>query len=77
MIRVLSNKQVVQFPIRIVIDKSIDQLFTIKAAIELRRKLETEISNYQVVEACEGMDEATNNDGLVILETEDGETVIL
>ncbi|MEE8208038.1 MAG: hypothetical protein V3T88_03665 [Nitrosomonadaceae bacterium] len=59
------------------IDKSIDQLFTIKAAIELRRKLETEISNYQVVEACEGMDEATNNDGLVILETEDGETVIL
>ncbi len=77
MIRVLSNKQVVQFPIRIVIDKSIDQLFTIKAAIELRRKLEMEISNYQVVEACEGMDEAPNNDGLVILETEDGETVIL
>jgi len=57
MIKALSNKAVVQFPIRIVIDKSIDQIFTIKAAIELRNKLETEISNYQVMEACEGMDE--------------------
>jgi len=39
------------FPIRIIIHGSIDQKFTIKAAIELRKKLEMAISDYQVAEA--------------------------
>jgi hypothetical protein len=39
------------FPIRIIIHGNIDQKFTIKAAIELRNKLEMAISDYQVAEA--------------------------
>ena len=42
------------FPIRIVIDQQIDQKFSINAAIELRNKLESAISDYQVAKAIEG-----------------------
>lgn len=41
-----------QHPIRLEIDRQINQTFTIRAAIELRNKLESAISDYQVEEAC-------------------------
>ena len=43
-------------PIRVKIDQVMDQKFTIKAAIELRRKLQTAISDYQVAESIESED---------------------
>ena len=51
-IKVEQNINNSSFPIRILIDGNIDQKCTIKAAIELRNKLERAISDYQVEEAC-------------------------